>query len=531
MCLVAPISYYINKKSLKGEKAVEQIKKVNGIKIEEKKTKDRFRFLFPYINIFLFVTVLFVVVYKLELQNHVRMIQGCMLAGILFLLTAFSFHSMRNGFSWKAAVRIAVIIGFIMRIGYMLYTSYETRSIDLGDSNLEGYGHAAYILKIMFNRQLPETNWVQFYHPPLFHFLAACLCGTVNRIMGYTRYEDILEIAKIVSCVASCWSLMLVVNICDELKLSDRAKTLAAVIIGVLPSCYLMSARVNNDSLVTYFMILAILYTIKWYQKQSWANTVGLALAFGLGMMTKTSCGNIALFTGTLMLYTAYKRFGENSWKELVHKFIGFGAIAFPLGLWYTVRNYFLFGQPFGYVVRIDEKLRIYTGDVSWVKRFLEFPVERLFTPEYSDPWEEYNISIFVIKSSLFSEFKFLIKPVIPQLLIFFNTLVIGLSLAAMLYVLMKWKNNKMLRFGMPALWLVVMCSYIYFNIAYPFGCTMDFRYIVPTAFLGAIFMGAVFERACKGKSKKAFVCRSVIGITVSLFAILSILMFCLVGY
>lgn len=510
---------------------MEQTKKENITKEAAKKRKERFHFLLPYINIFLFVTLLFILVYLLNLQEHTKLLQGYMLIGVLIALTVLTFQSFRKGFSWRYAVQVFMAIGFIMRIGYMLYTPYTTRAFDLGDSNLEGYGHAAYILTLLVKKQLPDTNWVQFYHPPLFHFLAACLCGAVNKIMEYTKYQDILEIAKIISCVASCWTLMLLTRICSELKLSDQVKAIATAIIAVLPSCYLMAGRINNDALVTYFMILAILYTIKWYRNQSWANTIALALAFGLGMMTKTSCGNIALFTGPLMLYVGYKRIKEKNWRGIVLKFLGFGSIAFPLGLWYTVRNYILFSQPFGYVVRIDESLRIYTGDVSWIKRFLEFPVSRLFFPEYSDPWKEYNISIFLIKSSLFSEFKFMINPAIPALLILFNFILILFSLVAMVYVMVKYKKNRMVRFGMPALWLVIMCSYIYFNISYPFGCTMDFRYIVPTAFIGAICIGLLFEKSCKQRSVKSLMLRYGITIALSMFALLSVLMFCLNAY
>lgn len=453
-----------------------------------------------------------------------------MLAGVFFSLAGLGICSLGKGYSWSTAVKVFIGIGFIMRIGYMLYTPYTTRAIDLGDSSLEGYGHAAYILKLLINGHLPETNWVQFYHPPFFHGTAAVVCFFVNKIMEYSKYEDILQIAKIVSCTAACWSLMLLPKICQELKLNARAKAIAAGIIAVLPSCYLMSARVNNDALVTYFMILAVLYTIRWYKTQNWENTICLGLAFGLGMMTKTSCGNIAIFTGALMLYVAYKKFKEKKGKDIGYKLLGFGSIAFPLGLWYTVRNYILFAQPFGYVVRIGTDQRIYTGDVSFVKRFLTFPARELFQPVYSNPWEEYNISMFVIKSSLFSEFTFDIPAMIPRILIALNSCMILLALGAMVYVMVKFKENKLLSRGMPVLWGVIYITFLYFNIEYPFGCTMDFRYIVPTAFLGAIFMGSVFEKACNRKTKKAVLCRFTIGTVTMLFGICSILMFCMIG-
>ncbi len=38
------------------------------------------------------------------------------------------------------------------------------------------------------------------------------------------------------------------------------------------------------------------------------------------------------------------------------------------------------------------------------------------------------------------------------------------------------------------------MGSFIAFNLKYPFGCTMDFRYIFPTAIIGAIYLGIALD-------------------------------------
>ena len=118
----------------------------------------------------------------------------------------------------------------------------------------------------------------------------------------------------------------------------------------------------------------------------------------------------------------------------------------------------------------------------------------------------------------------------IPGLLIFFNGCMIILALGAMVYAIVKCKENKMLCFGMPVLWGVIYSSFLYFNVEYPFGCTMDFRYIVPTAFLGAIFIGRFFDKTFSEKTKKAVLCRIVMGTIVGGFALVSILMFCMIG-
>lgn len=483
----------------------------------------------PYINIFLLTTVLFIIIYKLNWQTNMKRIQHIMLAGVILIVAGFGVYTWKKGFSVRVAILSLLAAGFIMRIGYMLYTPAYVRSHDIGEFKLDGYGHAAYIFKLMVNHKLPETNWVQFYHPPLYHFLAACMCSVIRPIMHYTTFEETLEGAKIVSCVAGCWSLMLMPKICTELNLKDRAKIIAVAIIAFFPDCFLVGGRVNNDSLVTFFMMLAILYTIKWYKEQSWTNTIVLALAFGLGMMTKTSCGNIALFTGAIMLYVFYKSIRSKNWVGLFAKLCGFGAIVFPLGLWYIVRNYLKFKQPFGYVVDIGKDSDIYTGAVSFFDRFIQFPFMTLTKPTFAHPWDDFNIPVYVLKSAMFGEFEYQVTEFIPHALVLVSFVLVLISLFAMIYQLIKCKENVMLRFGMPVLWLIVYGTFLFFNYKYPYGCTMDYRYILPTAYLGALFIGSVFEKSCVRKSERAIVFRIVSVAATGLFAMFSVLFFCFI--
>ena len=59
-------------------------------------------------------------------------------------------------------------LGFILRIGYCMYTPWYLRQHDVGTARITDTGHAAYILHL-FNGQLPSSNTYQFYHPPFFH--------------------------------------------------------------------------------------------------------------------------------------------------------------------------------------------------------------------------------------------------------------------------------------------------------------------------------------------------------------------------
>lgn len=499
----------------------------------------RLLFLLPYINTALLITVLFVIVYRIGWNGKPNFIQPIMLGCIGGCVLALIVQGIVKEFTWIQAITVLIAIGLIMRIGYMLYTPIYIRYHDLGYLTIDGCGHAGYILQILRNHQLPPTNYFECYHPPLFYFLAACVCGVIEKVVNFADNGQVLEAGKIVTCVASCWCLLLAPKICYQLKMNQRATAIAVAIVALFPNCYLLAGRLNNDSLYIFFVLLAILYTIKWYQKQTWTNTMILAFAIGLGMMTKLSAGTIAFFTGPIMLIIFIKRMKEKNWLALLGKLAAFGALVFPLGLWHSIHHYILYNQPFGYVLTISKDAEIYKGYVSPLKRFVDFTLSNLFAPLYAHPQKDYNINEYIIETSMFGEFEYrmtesipkVLADLIPRVLVGVNVIMVLLSLYAMYYLIVNAKKlNDILRFGIPALWLVLYGFYIHFNIQYPFGCTMDYRYIVPTAFTGAICIGALFDQMCNKKTTKSRIACIGIATCTTVFCIFSILMYCFIA-
>lgn len=144
-------------------------------------------------------------------------------------------------------------------------------------------------------------------------------------------------------------------------------------IVAFFPTFYQMGGRLNNDMAVTFFMFLCIVNTYRWYRKRDMKTVVYIALCFGLGMMSKISCGIMALFTGMVMLVVLYEEFKNKNAKQIIIQFVVFAAVCVPLALWYPVRNYILFDQPFNYVPRIEENNFVYRGNVSWTERLFSF--------------------------------------------------------------------------------------------------------------------------------------------------------------
>ena len=215
-----------------------------------------------------------------------------------------------------------------------------------------------------------------------------------------------------------------------------------------------------------------------------------LAFSFGLGMMTKISVGTIALFTGGVMIYCVVKDFKQKKYKEIICQLAVFAVICLPLGMWYSVRNFILFDQPFGYVQVLPINDPIYTGNVEWYKRFFDFNIIELIKHPFSLCPEGHSIPIQVVKTSAFAESKYNDNVFASSIFVIVNLITIITSIVSTFYVVIKGKvcDNK-IRFGAFIVWLIIVVSFIQFNIQYPYLCTADYRYITITALLGALFM------------------------------------------
>ena len=79
--------------------------------------------------------------------------------------------------------------------------------------------------------------------------------------------------------------------------------------------------------------------------------------------------------------------------------------------------------------------------------------------------------------------------------------MLIVLSLYAMVrFVFFDRPKNKLAVLSLGALFALLMLSFVFFNVSYPYGCTMDFRYIVPTVIAGAGFLGLLFDRLANAR-------------------------------
>lgn len=423
---------------------------------------------------------------------NVRLMMAALLA---VLLAAALVVTLRRRMTAGRLMIFIILAGVVLRFGYMLYTPFFIRGHDVGTP--EGYGHLGYMVRLYNLEGLPSSYGNQFYHPPFAHIAGALAAKVYALLSGATDIDTIFGAARLIPCFASCALLIVSCRLFDEFGLSRRAKVVAVTVATFHPTFILLSASVNNDMLMILFMMTAFLYTVRWYKDPSYKNILLLALAIGSAMSTKFSGALVAVFTAAVFLAVLIRKIREKQAAGLFYQFSAFAVLCIPLGLWYHIRNLKLLGQPLGYVAKMSPESALYVGDVTFARRFLAFSLPDMLRHVYCNPYDDFRLWEYLVKCALFGEFTFSQKhDLFAVILIFSSLILIVLSLGAMVWFLFADRTkNRLAVLSLTALWALLMVSYVLFNMKYPFGCTMDFRYIVPTIISGAVFLGLLSDK------------------------------------
>ncbi len=430
------------------------------------------------------------------------------MAALLFILFAAAFFlTLRRRMTAGKLLFIVILAGMILRFGYMLYTPFFIRGHDVG--SFSGHGHLGYMYRLFSLEGLPETNANQFYHPPFAQIagaLTAKIYALLTGLIGIENLDTIFQSVRLVPCFASCALLIVICRLFDAFGFSSRAKVIAVAVIAFHPTFILLSASVNNDMLMIFFMMTALLYTVRWYKEPTYKNILLLALSIGSAMSTKFSGALIAVFTAVVFLIVFIRYIRSKKAADLIYQFAAFALICFPLGLWYHIRNLKLFGQPIGYVAKISTDSALYVGNVPFAERLFTFSLPDMLSSLYCNPFTDFRLWEYTVKCALFGEFTFSVKhDGFAAVLVVSSLILIVISLCAMIWFLIfDRKKNKPAVISLASLWALLMLSFVYFNLKYPFGCTMDFRYIVPTVITGAAFLGLFADKLRDGKAGKA---------------------------
>ena len=471
-----------------------------------------------YISIVLF----FILIYIIEplIENYIRSIT---VGSIMLIIGGFyvAKRIKKLKINYKNIILIIMIVGILTRAMYIIYTPITERQHDVYGINDQG--HLGYIYTIYQTGKLPETNSIQFYHPPLFHSIAA----------GWLKVNDIFSVSldksiegiQIITAIFSSLIMLVVYRIVEEIEIKNIYKIFIIAVMAFHPTFIILAGSINNDILMILLSFYIILYLIKWNDNPNIKNTIILAVITGCSVMTKISGAIMAV----PIMYTFIKKIIEihrtenNKILLLFGKFMLFGIISLPLGLWHPIRNLILFNQPLGGVLLPGDGL--YVGQYSTVQRFLSISFKELFGQVYCVIPDNHNVFAYIVKCSILGEFTYNNNINIYVTFLKFVNLLIILAIVLCTFILIgKYKRKDKNSFIIMILLITFftnMISYYNFNVQYPYICTMDFRYIVPTIFTGIVTVCMVLNEYIKNN-----IIKEIIEYTITLFCVLSFVLF-----
>ena len=452
------------------------------------------------ISIYYLITIIFFIfIYIIQpiIENHIKIItivSILLVVGIYY--AAKQIKKLR--INYKDIVLIIMILGILIRAMYIIYTPITERQHDVYSINDQG--HLGYIYTIYQTGKLPDTNSIQFYHPPLFHLIAA----------GWLKVNDLFNVGldrsiegiQIITAIFSSLIMLVAYRIVEKIEIRNIYKILIMVVMAFHPTFIILAGSINNDVLMILLSFYIILYLIKWNDDPNIKNTIILAIITGCAVMTKVSGAIMAapiMYTFIKRIFEVYKVEKKNLLR-LFGKFLLFGVISLPLGLWHPIRNLIMFNQKIGWVLLPAEGL--YVGQYSIFERFLSISFKELFDYTYCAIPVDHNIFSYIVKTSILGEFTYNNGiDVYVSLFKIINLIIISITIICIFILLKKIKkisNNSFVTKILLITFFINIVSYYHFNIKYPYICTMDFRYIVPTIFTGIVTVCVVLDEFIK---------------------------------
>lgn len=381
--------------------------------------------------------------------------------------------------------------------------AYKFNEEKIGDG-----GHMFYIMLLYKDFHLPDKVGGQYYHPPLHHFISAIWLRVMD-VFPLNAMQKI-ESLQILSFIYSVLILLFSYKILERLKIGAKGKILSMILLNFSTIYIYMSGFINNDILITLFIVMNLYYLIKWYEDPSWKNTILVALTLGLGLNVKTSM--IVMLLPAIFVY--FKKLmemvkNEEKYAKVIWELIVFAIILAPLGLWYQIRLISQFNWHFFGVQMPYEHFSV--KDATFWQRWGIISKELL---DNTILVKNSNIFSYVINSALYclGNFSNVISYIIKGLLI--------ILIAITVFVIAKHslrKKQEKIKNILIITFITWIIAFIYFNISMPYSCTMHSRYIGILFIIGMMMLGIEVD---KSKNKYWIFFNYLISIMFSIFSI-----------
>ena len=419
-----------------------------------------------------------------------------------------------------------IALGFLFRLYYTHLTPYNVSKHDLGyttglDSENLGSGHLGYIEYIAQEMALPNfsplSRW-SFYNPPLFHTAAAVVLGFFH-MLGIPDAQA-WELTQYLPCVAIFLSVIGVYRVLRLFEIKSVPLLVGTALVSFHPTLSYLSLALNNDAMSFMFTVWAVYFAVRWYREPQKKTIVYLALCIGLGMMTKLT---VALIAPPVALLFAVRFFKDKKWMVYIKQFAIFLSICVPTGLFWGVRNLWLYDMPITYVQSLPENSGQNVSGFSMAERF-GWPAWSDFIrldASWSAPNPDHNIWSQSLRTALFDD-NALLWETDGQKLAGQVLMIVTLALFFLLSALTVWglirakKQSPLLRGFILFACLLLIGNFVKFCVDYPMTCTIHFRYIAPLMLYGSIGLGFWWESTKKKLPARILLCVVVLAVLIT---------------
>jgi hypothetical protein len=455
---------------------------------------------------------------------------GFTLLALIFIY--FLYLLVNHKLTYRRVVVLLLMVGFVLRLTYMLYTPATSRQYDTFSSNNDShynYAYAFYSTGTLPDHHITLNTIYQFYHPPLNAFIQgmfmrffeavnsnALLEGTV--MVGKAEVNTLYYSCQILACFYMYLTSLFLAKTINQTKFSNGSKLLAIAFVVLFPRLIQLSGQLNNDGLSILFSVIALYYYVRWYTgKKTWLDMCLTGLFVGLALMSKMSASTIALGMAfgylVQLIHSIRKEEGSLPLKTLLLQFVAFLVIAAPIGLWWQLYTHFVYDLPFNFVFK-SLNAELFTGSRDWVLINRPESIEYydrinmnkgiIYTdvtyntfvcyvlPVYFPDFEHgifcsafynYNILSYALRCSIFGEFSnwgtassqgMAVISTVAIYVLWFSLWV------NLIYILVRKKKFGQDGMMMFLLLIGIILMFLYLQVTMPYGCSIDFRYIVP---------------------------------------------------
>lgn len=490
-----------------------------------------------YIMLFMaFISMSWGFIYAVENQRgFIYMIAVLMLlsGGCLFIVQ-------KKKMSFAYGILFLLLMSFFIRGAYVVYTPTWIRQHDVIGFGA-GFGQAGFIEYFYEKLRLldvdPRKYW-GFFQPPLHHMTAGVYLRLAASVFGFfsksynQACESVQCLTLFYSMVASFFGIKLILYVLRDYDIVEEKRRRIVLVTGSFiafhPCLILMSGSINNDILCLMLQIICVYFFVRYIREnKAWILCLS-ALFLGLSMMAKLSGVMLVPGIALILMYRFVRCIKSGDKAEIiktVKNYFLFGVISVPAGIWSPVRNLVKFGLPLNYTPEVGEPLK-----EAIFGRIFNFKTATPFTCMVvnNDGYDEFNIPLAFIKTSLFGEYNFsecsgISFPAGVIMLI----LAVVLS-AAVLYMMVRVvlaKTDEMVVF----LSVYFVFSYVFLInlcISIPNFSSQDYRYIAHCIILQAVFAALYMADGGFHKHLKKFT-----GIVITAFSFVSVLLYLTVGF